>query len=400
MSTDRTSWIAYVGPIAFPEGDAGTRRVWGIVRSLCAAGYRVHVAAGLSPASESAPIPEAELSYSGMGEYDRNWSPFRKLKYSLWDCGNHTLRWLNTLQEKPALVVMYGSPLPLARRTIGWCREHSVPLIGDVVEWYSGSHVPGGRFGPVHLCNEYTLRRLLPQCDGLIAISSYLENHYKTCGMQVLRVPPTLDVQAVATTRADRHTGTISLVYAGVPGKKDLLGNVLAALAQVDPEGRRFRLQVIGPGEAALQRSFPGYITGAVSVLGRQPHAEVLRRVGESDFSILLRPNQRYANAGFPTKVAESLSCGTPVMCNLTSDLAEHIRDGETGIVCRDESVAAFTEALQTASTLSDSALAAMRQAARQQALRAFDYRQYAQPLARFAESIISGACQQMGEPA
>ena len=42
---------------------------------------------------------------------------------------------------------------------------------------------------------------------------------------------------------------------------------------------------------------------------------------------------QRYAKAGFPTKVVESLSRSTPVICNLTSDLKDYLTDGQDALI-------------------------------------------------------------------
>ena len=76
--------------------------------------------------------------------------------------------------------------------------------------------------------------------------------------------------------------------------------------------------------------------------------------IKDADFVPLLRPQiVRYAQAGFPTKVPESLSLGTPIICNLTSDLGDFIRDESEGIICRDYSIDAFVEALENALTLS-----------------------------------------------
>jgi glycosyltransferase involved in cell wall biosynthesis len=39
----------------------------------------------------------------------------------------------------------------------------------------------------------------------------------------------------------------------------------------------------------------------------------------------LLRENRQYAHAGFSTKFVESLSCGIPVIANLTSDIGYYL---------------------------------------------------------------------------
>jgi glycosyltransferase involved in cell wall biosynthesis len=82
----------------------------------------------------------------------------------------------------------------------------------------------------------------------------------------------------------------------------------------------------------------------SLKAVGRIPRDGVLKNLEEADFTVLMRsPDQRYAKAGFPTKVVESLSSGTPVICNITSDLGDYIRDGENGIVVDRCSAEAFS---------------------------------------------------------
>jgi hypothetical protein len=46
-----------------------------------------------------------------------------------------------------------------------------------------------------------------------------------------------------------------------------------------------------------------------------------------SDFTLLLRENNESNNAGFPTKVAESISLGVPPLLNFTSDIKDYLYD-------------------------------------------------------------------------
>lgn len=118
-------------------------------------------------------------------------------------------------------------------------------------------------------------------------------------------------------------------------------------------------------------------LPNSLEVLGRMPCTDTMQIVGTSDFSVLLRPLERYAMAGFPTKVTESMTLGTPVICNLTSDLADYVDDGIEGLVCLDYSVDAFMKTLEGALSLSGKSKSEMRLAARRRAATSFDYRNY-----------------------
>src|SRR5208282_6294467 len=101
------------------------------------------------------------------------------------------------------------------------------------------------------------------------------------------------------------------------------------------------RFVMVGPSRDELARSLGTdaplleALGSRLQFVGRMPHSEALQTLAGMDFSILLRPNLRYAHAGFPTKLGESLAMGVPVICNLTSDLGMYVRDGQEGIVVR-----------------------------------------------------------------
>ena len=103
---------------------------------------------------------------------------------------------------------------------------------------------------------------------------------------------------------------------------------------------------------------------------------------------MLLRPNKRYANAGFPTKVGESMACATPVIANITSDLGKYILDGETGIICENESPEACAMAIRKALNYSQEELREIRCKAFEMANEKFNYQAYDDELKTFVSCI------------
>ena len=82
---------------------------------------------------------------------------------------------------------------------------------------------------------------------------------------------------------------------------------------------------------------------------GRVPQSMVPKCLAQMDFSVLLRPNARYAEAGFPTKLVESLSAGVPILANPTSDITQYVRDGREGVLLADHSPKAFAAGVERA---------------------------------------------------
>ncbi len=394
----RAGWIAYVGPFLFPWGQPSSRRVYGIARSLADSGYRVVVGSGGQlPVEETCledGVDGGSITYLGLRELPNASS---SLSTKAWQLavfsGANTVAWLNSMVAKPSHVIVYGGGAPFMFRVGRWCRENGVKIIADVVEWYAPNQFYGGRFGPLYLSASIARRHFLPSCDGVIAISTFLERHYLESGCRVIRVPPTVDTKQYHDSlgRESRDSDRLlNLVYAGTPGKKDLLGSIVQGLARVDRKGERLRLLVLGPTKEQLRELLgASELFPFIEPFGRIPQNDVAKRLAKADFSILLRESTRVTEAGFPTKFVESMANGTPVIANLTSDLGTYFSDGVEGLVCGDHTPEALSEAVGRALALSPQQLREMRIAAYRQATFSFDYRLYNAAMLEFLDACL-----------
>jgi glycosyltransferase involved in cell wall biosynthesis len=386
---------AYVGPFPFPSGAASSRRVMGIADALRSGNNEVIICAEQpkdSNTSTLAKLSDYNVSYLNKAPSNSN---LRK-GFEMFRSGTNALRWLNALRNQPDVVIDYGGYAIYDAYLIPWCRKNKIPLIIDAVEWYDPTHVPLGAWGPFRWNSELAIRFFHICAGNIIAISSYLERYYQSKGCRTIRIPPTLDTKKISYRLEPSHLKKpVILAYTGFPGKKDLLNNVIAALLQIDPHGQNIQLVVAGPKpQEVLQlpvfsNSIYKDLPGCIEALGNLPFEETLNVVRDADFTVLLRPPLRYAQAGFPTKVPESLAVGTPVICNITSDLGDYIRDGWEGLICRNESVTACIEAIERAILLTPAQKESMRKAARAQAERSFDFRNYSEALDRFIKEAV-----------
>jgi glycosyltransferase involved in cell wall biosynthesis len=103
-----------------------------------------------------------------------------------------------------------------------------------------------------------------------------------------------------------------------------------------------------------------------------------------------VRYPEHCANAGFSTKFCESLASGTPIIANLTSDMGHYLRNGVEGLVCSDHSVEELAETLRTALRMGPTQRDLMRRAARECALRSFDFRAYSGVLGTFLDEVCA----------
>lgn len=393
------SKIIYTGSFLFPDGDAAAARVLGIGKALRAAGHEIVFAGWEKCEREQDRQPDNSFAYDGFlykSQADlrhENLSSIRRLTHYVFS-GNNTMKWLNSedMTGVSAIIVYHGGSVFLIRLAL-FCRARGIKLIVDCTEWYDPCHF-GWRFGLVRIDTEIRMRLLQSWIGTVIPISSFLEKYYSRKKCRVLRIPPLIDLNDSKwlvfdyTSRISRNR--LKLSYAGTPGKKDLMGDVLHGLAILKAEQISVELHLIGPTRQSVLECLDGDIS-VLDELGdtiifhdRVPQTAVPRLLATSDFTILLRPQLRYAQAGFPTKVVESLAAGVPVITNPTSDITEFVRDGIEGILLIDHTVSAFVEGIKRAINLTQSQKLAMRRNAKLRAESSFDYRRYVKKLSAF----------------
>jgi glycosyltransferase involved in cell wall biosynthesis len=216
-----------------------------------------------------------------------------------------------------------------------------VRLILDVVEWYDPRHLPGGLIGPFAYANEFSMRWGVPQADGLIVISRYLENYYRIKGCKTHRVPPLFSEFPDRPLQLRTQNGLLNLCYAGTPGKKEEFGLLLEGIRLAHTAGLGLKLHIIGVSASELLAKYPAaeillaVDDGLLEFHGRLSNQATRQLVAASDFLLIARRPLRFANAGFPFKIAESMMLGTPVISNCFSDINEYIVDGVNGILIK-----------------------------------------------------------------
>jgi glycosyltransferase involved in cell wall biosynthesis len=180
-------------------------------------------------------------------------------------------------------------------------------------------------------------------------------------------------------------TEKLSFAYVGAPAKKDYLKEILEGFHLLDKEYKALcELHVIGVTESQLinvcgvDETLVSDLNNILQVHGRLPHEEAIKWVREADYTLLLRDAAlRYAKAGFPTKIVESLSCGTPPICNFSSDLEMYLKDGENAFISQSHRPEDLKNTLTRAIESSLEQRNKMRKAARMTAEESFDYRNF-----------------------
>lgn len=402
--------VVYVGEFRFPDKEASATRVLGIGKALREAGYRV-LFAGVENRGRAEDLqPDGTYGYQGftyVPEEDLGDGRFARLRRGFLThlSGETTMRRLHSLDlAATRAMIAYNATSPLLMRLRSFCRKRGIALAADCTEWYDPRHVLGGRLGPIRWDNELRMRWMQPKVGNVIAISSFLEQYYRGRGCNVLRVPPLVDMEEPRRQLTDRrayYDGVLRLVYAGSAGKKDLLAPAICGLGKLGATAALVELHLLGPSPAEVRDCMQGdsailaKLGQAVVCHGQVAHSAALEVVRQSDFSILMRPDARFAHAGFPTKLVESLSLGVPVITSLTGDIGTYVRQDKEGIVLEGITAEAFAAGVRRALAMPESQRAAMRVNARQQAAACFDYRRYVARLGDFVRAAVAAGAKQ-----
>ena len=374
----------------YPDLDAGAVRIHMCAKILQEAGYETFVIS-MGKSTHNRMILENDginhISYRGDSS-----NTIAKAMYYL----EYPIRLYKYLMKANVNLIIHTQIDESSLRIIQeYGKRKKIPVLYDGVEWYSESQFLNGKKARGYKQNNRYNVELIQKPEAVIAISSYLRDHFMMRNIQTVQIPVIMDV---ASTYIEKSPvgDQVKILYAGSPGKKDYLVNVLDGLALLNEEERKkIQLTIAGCTKEQLvdicgvNRSVLESVNKSLRILGRISREQVLEEYKNADFSVLIRPvKERYAQAGFPTKFVESMCCSTPVICNITSDLGMYARDEINSIIVNDISSDEIAKALRRVISFSYEEKSAMRINARKTATECFDYKIYADDFMTFVNQL------------
>lgn len=395
--------VIYTGAFRFPDKDAASQRVLGIAKALKTYEFNtIFCGWENSPRNEdlqnNGVYKFAGFEYYSQSELDFETNNiFQKLFHFLFR-GNKTIQWIKNYLKSHEVnyIVVYNSYSYFIYKLFKLSKKYKFKLVCDSTEWYEGSHLPGGTYGIANFDNNFRIRVLYPIIKNIIVVSSYLQTYLRKKNCNTIVVPPLIDPNdskwnSIAI-RTNISSGNIKrIIYAGDPGKKDLFESVFCALELINKNSIQFELIVLGIDRNTFKDTFffkSDNIPPYIYCIGRVPQEEVPKYYQKSDFSILLRKDNRCSNAGFPTKLVESLTSGVPVITNKTSDIARYIIDKENGFLLNDISVTTLLNCFQLILSLTPDDSNRMSENARRSSFDNFDFQLYSNPLKNYFQNV------------
>lgn len=385
--------IMYIGAFRLPNYDAAAARVLNIARSLRLSGHEIEfISWGGSQRPE-------DLNEDGL--YMVDGFPYivtneLGLKGSVL---SKALGWITRGGKTKSIlkqnIAQYDAIITYNCSIVGWllsfCKKNKKFLICDLTEWYDNNEQrlvekPGYYF---------SMNYIQPRIKNKIVISSYLDKYfYKTHNVVI---PAMCDASepkwCSVPNRIEEYEG-VTLIYAGNPARKDAVHYVIRAVQRLGKEGEKIRFLILGITKEDYINKYRNLlpteeICDNVLFLGRVSQNEIPSYYAGADFMVLLREQTRKNNAGFPTKFAESMISGTPVIANLTSDLNKYLIDEKTGFVvnepCENSIYCVLKEKVLA---MDKQSIEQMKNNVKELSSQ-FDYHTYAKSLKEFIDNLI-----------
>jgi glycosyltransferase involved in cell wall biosynthesis len=296
---------------------------------------------------------------------------WRRLPWRLQALVGLPIMLFGAFRRSPDIVMCYDRDPIILGITMLIARFHRVPVVHELTE-YPDQVVGHNWYGwiTVRLFERFFVRGL----SGALVISRALETYVKTLNrrLQIIRFPAiaSFSNDDIEPKTLPSRPSCFHIVYTGsLSEPKDGVVTLLRAFAAIDPHAISACLSIYGHGTEAqrtdIQTSIKSLdLCDTVVLHTPVPHAKVRAIMATADLLVLARPMSRQAQGGFPTKLAEYLAAGRPVLTTITGDIGRYLCHNIDSYLVPPDDTEAFAGAMRYAWS-NRSQLEAVGQAAR-----------------------------------
>lgn len=344
--------ILYIARADLPDGNALTRRVVSNCVMLQNAGY--------SPQIVGYTHQQIKV---GAGRI--NGIPYYAYRYPI-----NTKMWIEDLlnlcrfvdRDHSYPILPYGVVLCCvgawnSYNIYRWAKKRNIAVAVDSVDYFNKF---SGNIIERHIkkFDQWILVHIINRCiHNNICISTWYSQLYNSVGCRTVVIPSlaTYDNIEINEYMYD-ESGVVKFVYVGNPGyrcSKDRLDWCISSFLETQDYGTQ-SFDIFGISEDDYCAQFPEYeskirTADRITFHGYQPNDTCANYISHADYFVFAREDSIITRAGFPTKLSEALSRGTPVVTTPSGDVPRYITDGINGFISEACTKASYKKAWERA---------------------------------------------------
>lgn len=372
--------ILYVGGFELPDKNAAAHRVINNARAFKELGYNVVFCGVDKDIKENCNQPQTAAGFCSYPlAYPISTKKWAKQMLDV----SHYINILEKYSDATHVICYNLHAVPL-KRLLRYAKKRRIKIIADCTEWYENKF----SLHPIKLIKWMDtilcMQVLQKKCDGIIAISSYLENYYNKYVENIVVVPPLIDAEEEKWKQTKGlFTDKISFVYSGQPGDtKDKIGQITDCFLKTGAADKCV-FRVVGITMDEFLKTYPQSeeqkeeIGSFVQFFGRVSHTESIQQLMNADYCIFIRDKSRKNMAGFPTKFVECYTSGINIIANKISDIEKYFPQSDSSILIENNSNEEICEAI-------DKVLRASKPTRHDRQENPFDYREWKDKYEKF----------------
>jgi glycosyltransferase involved in cell wall biosynthesis len=206
-----------------------------------------------------------------------------------------------------------------------------------------------------YICIRYLVR----YADKFIVVSSYLKEYLNTrlkrrkdiLIMPNLTDPKRFEIHDIPAFSPNK----ITIGYVGTPTRKDGVLDLIKSFSILNRKYQDTHLLIIGditngnsivPDLRKYAREV-GVNDDCITFTGLQSHIVIPRLLLSCQVLALTRPNGIFAEAGFPTKLGEYLSCKKPVLITKVGDIPKYLKNEVHVVLAEPENIQSIVDGFE-----------------------------------------------------
>ena len=336
--------IIYYGGFTLPDKSASANRVVSNGKIFASLGYKT-VFIGAAKSDESFEGLRKVSGYDDMFEHSHPKTTSQWLRHMI---SVEHIEAVAAQYGNVCRIILYNVPMLTLLKAKKVFSKKNIEVCYDCTEWTKDTDgsLPKRIFKAF---DEYFISNFAHKvADGMIAISSMMQKKYKSA-KKLLILPPLIDLNDAIWHQTPESRGKdFEFCFAGIPdGNKESLDKIVEAFAMLGKSDAHLR--IIGITKADFEKIYPDFSlpeSVKITFMGRLTHAETIKYILGCDCYIFIRRSDKRNNAGFPTKFAESFTCGAPVITTNVSDVGKYIKSSGRGSLLEDANAKSISEAM------------------------------------------------------